>query len=99
MIPPIAHQGKPLRVGSEQIGTAAGRGCGKVGPPPAGRSKVVDGNSAAAGDGVISFRLIDREIFVFQTDGAGREDDPQRNCCRNDEFQSDRFMGHRGCSL
>jgi hypothetical protein len=31
-------------------------------------------------------------------DGADREDDPQRNCCRNDEFQSDRFVGHRGYS-
>ena len=56
-------------------------------------------NSEAAGGGVISFRLIDREIFVFQIDGADREDDPQRNCCPNDEYQSDRFVGHRGCSL
>ena len=48
MIPPIAHKGKPLRVGSEQIGTAAGRGCGKVGRPPAGRSKVVDGFTVGA---------------------------------------------------
>jgi hypothetical protein len=29
---------------------------------------------------VISFLLIDREVFVFQIDGADREDDPQRNC-------------------
>ena len=31
MIPPIGRQGKPLRVGSEQAGPTAGRGCGKVG--------------------------------------------------------------------
>ena len=36
-------------------------------------------NSAAAGDGMIGFRLIDRaEVVVCQIDGTDREHDPQR---------------------
>ena len=49
-------------------------------------------NSAAAGDGVID----GDEVFVWQIDGADRDSQREDQHRRNDEFQGDRFVDHRG---
>jgi len=58
--------------------------------------------SLLSGGREIGFRLVDRaKIFVRQKDGANREHDAESNGQnrRHDEFESDYFFGHRGCSL
>ena len=58
------------------------------------------GNSAAADGGLIGGRLIDGNVvFVCQIGGANRESQRNGYDHRNDEFQSNPFVGHRGYSL
>jgi hypothetical protein len=54
--------------------------------------------SAANRSGIIRFKLTNREkVCVGQIDGANRERDAEHNgqCGRNDEFESNHFVGHR----
>lgn len=73
------------------------RGGLRAGPSaPAG--KLAAGRSAVNGGGIIRFKPIDRKkIGVCQIDGANRGRDAKHNGqgSRNDEFESDHFVGHR----